>query len=231
MYFASCQELDVDLRARGYLSRLAYLGRVEVQEGKVRFRMQEYDAARSAIEFLGEARPAPLLDLHGRATIQQYAVNVDVDGPLDNYQVTLSSVPVLPQNDLVALLSVGTTAEKLGPGTDTVTAAEAASFVTGQVQDELESQVSDLLGFDQFHLDPAYSTSNQTTVPRVTVGKAITQALFARYSTAIGGEVEQDLEVQYTLSPSLQLLGTWADKGSRAKGSLGGKVRFRFSFR
>ena len=91
--------------------------------------------------------------------------------------------------------------------------------------------MSDLLGFDQFQVDPAFSTSNQTTVPRVTVGKAITRALFARYSTAIGGEVEQDLEVQYTLSPAIQLLGTWADKGAQSKGSVGGKVRFRFTFR
>ena len=142
----------------------------------------------------------------------------------------MASLPPLPQNDIVALLTLGMTSEELS-GTQGVTAAEAASFITGGLQEEVEGGVGELLGFDQFHIDPAYSPATQTTVPRVTVGKAITRAMFARYSAAMGGETEQDLEVQYTLNPRVLLLGTWTDRGSQAEGSLGGEVRFRFSFR
>ncbi|MBE0618153.1 MAG: translocation/assembly module TamB, partial [Proteobacteria bacterium] len=222
--------LSLDVRARGYLPRPVLWGRVEATGGTFRLRNQEYDVLRSSVEFLGETQPVPLLDIHVRTTQRQYTVNVDISGPLDRYQVTMASSPPLPQNDIVALLTLGTTAEEAAAAQG-VTAAEAASFVTGGLQDEVEGGVGDLLGFDQFHIDPAYSPATQTTMPRVTVGKAITRALFARYSAAMGGETEQDLEVQYTLTPRIQLLGTWTDRGSQAQGSLGGEVRFRFGFR
>ncbi len=222
--------LAVELRARGYLPEPALWGRAEVVEGTVRLRAQEYEVLRSAVEFLGEAQPVPLLDLHARTTVRQHAVSVDVSGPLDDYRVTLASSPPMPQTDLVALLTVGSTPEEMA-GAQAVTAAEAASLVTGRLQDELESGVGAILGFDQFHIDPAYSPSAQTTVPRITVGKAVTRSLYARYSAALGGEGEQDLEVQYAVTPRLSLLGTWTDRGPESRGSLGGEVRVRFSFR
>jgi autotransporter translocation and assembly factor TamB len=223
--------LGVDLRARGFLPEPELLGRVEILGGTLRFRSREYEALSSAVEFLGEIQPVPILDLHARTTVRQYLVSVDVSGPLDNYQVNLASVPaVRDPTELVALLAVGTDPREAVPA-EAVTAAEATSFLTGQLQDVLESEVSGLLGFEQFYIEPIYSAVNQTSQPKVTVGKTITKKLFARYSAALGGETEQDLELQYTLTPRIQLLGTWSDEGSQSQGSLGGEIRFRFTFR
>ncbi|HSH71156.1 MAG TPA: translocation/assembly module TamB domain-containing protein, partial [Deferrisomatales bacterium] len=86
-------------------------------------------------------------------------------------------------------------------------------------------------GVDLFHIDPSYSPATQTTVPRVTLGKAITEELYARYSAAVGDDTQQNLELQYTLGPRISLLGTWVDRGNQERGSLGGEVRFRFPFR
>lgn len=222
--------LAVDLRARGYLPRPVLWGRVEAREGTARLRAVEYEVLRSSVEFLGETRPVPVLDVHARTTVRQYGVSVDISGPLDDYQVNLASLPTLAHNDIVALLTLGTTAGEMQDA-QALTATEAASFFTGRLQDELETEVGELLGFDQFSIDPAYSPATQTTVPRVTVGKAITRSLFARYSAAIGGETEQTLEAQYSLTPRISLLGTWTDRGAQAQGSLGGEIRWRFSFR
>ncbi|MBI5016690.1 MAG: translocation/assembly module TamB [Deltaproteobacteria bacterium] len=222
--------LAVDLRARGTLPRPSLWGRVELLDGTLKFRNQDYTVLRSTVEFLGEAQPVPLLDLHGRTTAGQYAVNVDVTGPLDGYQVLLSSSPPLSQTDLVSLLTVGTTSDQV-QAADTVTAAEATSFLTGRIQDLLETEVGDLLGFEQFSIDTSYSPTAQSSMPRVTVGKAITQSLFAKYSAAVGEQSTQDVQLQYTVNPRLQLLGTWSDRGPSDKGSVGGEVRIRFTFR
>ncbi len=222
--------LAVDLRARGYLPRPVLWGSVEAREGIVTVRGVDYDVSRSALEFVGEARRLPLLDLHARTTVAGYAVSVDVVGPVEDYQVLLSSNPPLSRTDILALLALGTTTDELVGG-QRVAATAAASLITGQVQDVLESGVGDLLGLDQFYIDPAYSPTAQSTVPRVTIGKAITRQIRARYSATIGGEVEQDLELRYTLTPHVSLLGTWSDQGTETRGSLGGEVRFRFTFR
>jgi translocation and assembly module TamB len=226
--------LGVDLRARGHLPKPVLWGRVEVLEGTVRARGVEYEMRRSAVEFLGETRPVPLLDVHATTAVQQYDISVDVTGPLDGYQVLLSSLPPLAENDIVALLSVGATTSEL-PDADALAAVQAASYATGGLQDNLEEGVGEFLGIDQLSVDPSYSSAAQTTMTRITVGKAITRSLFARYSAAVGGTAEQDVEVQYNLAPRVSLLGTWTDRPATAqageRGSLGGEIRFRFPFR
>jgi translocation and assembly module TamB len=223
-------ELAFELRARGFLPNPVLWGRVEVIDGTARFRGQEYELLRSSAEFLGEAQPVPQLDVHARTQTRQHAVTVNVTGPLDDVQVTTSSIPPLSQTDTLALLVYGSTADEMGGGGG-VSAAEGASFLTGKLQDQLETGVGTYLGIDEFQIDPAYSPSAQTTVPRVTVGKTVTKNLRARYSAAISGETEQDLEVQYKWNPHVSVLGSWSDKGSESKGSVGGEVRVRFTFR
>jgi hypothetical protein len=222
--------VGLELRARGYLPDPVLWGRVEVLGGTARFRTLEYDVKRSSVEFLGETQPVPLLDIHARTLVQHYEVSVNVSGPLDDFQVGLASTPPVSQTDIVALLTYGSTVEEMEGGQGVGT-AEAASLLTGRFQDELESGVGVVLGLDEFNIDPAYSPSAQTTVPRVTVGKTVTPSLRARYSAAIGVETEQELEVQYKLTPRVSVLGTWTDQGSESKGSLGGEVRLRFTFR
>ncbi|RMG84142.1 MAG: translocation/assembly module TamB, partial [Candidatus Dadabacteria bacterium] len=223
-------DLAADLRVRGPATGPVLWGRIEVLGGEVRFRNTVYEMRRSSVEFLGDAGPKPLLDVHAWAQVSGYQVNVDITGPLDDYQVLLSSTPPLDHTDIVSLLTLGATSENLAGGQG-VSAAEAASFLTGKVQDTLESGVGELLGFDQFHIDPAYSPAAQSTVPRVTIGKAVTRDLYARYAATVGAEAAQDLEVQYRFTPHISLLGTWSDRGAESSGSLGGEVRFRFTFR
>ncbi len=222
-------ELAVRLRVQGPVADPVLWGEVEVLRGEVRLRGVGYDVARSSVEFAGEVRRLPLLDIHARATVSGYRVNVDVTGPLESYEVLLSSSPPLPRTDIVALLTLGTTSEDVGG--EGVAAAAAADLLTGQVQEVLETGVGGVFRLDEFQIDPAYSPSAQTTVPRITVGKAITRNLYARYAATVGGETLQDMELRYSLTPNVSVLGTWTDRGSESRGSVGGEVRFRFSFR
>jgi autotransporter translocation and assembly factor TamB len=188
---------------------------------------------RSSLEFLGDVGPVAILDSQAVAQVGEYVVNVSITGPLDDLRVELSSVPPLQRTDIVALLALGTTTEHLetGQGASGVTAFEATSFLTGGIQDEIEGQMHSVLGFDQFHVDPSYSEARQTTEPRVTVGKAVSDSLYARYGVVLGTQTEQDMSLEYLVTPGMLLLGTWSDQGSETKGSFGGKVRFRFTFR
>ncbi len=222
-------ELAVRLRVQGPVTDPVLWGDVEVLRGEVRLRGVRYDVARSSVEFAGEVRRLPLLDIHARAEVSGYRVNVDVTGPLESYEVLLSSSPPLPRTDIVALLTLGTTSEDLGG--EGIAAAAAADLLTGQVQEVLETGMGGVFRLDEFQIDPAYSPSAQTTVPRITVGKAITRNLYARYAATVGGETLQDMELRYSLTPNVSVLGTWTDRGSESRGSVGGEVRFRFTFR
>jgi translocation and assembly module TamB len=222
-------DLAADLRVRGYLPDPTLWGRVDVLDGAVRILGRDYETMESTVEFLGETQPVPQLDLHARTQTRDYTVNVDVTGPLDNYQVGLTSVPYLTHTDIAALLTMGMTSQEM-EGSGNAAGVGSASILSEGFQEEFTA-VGEVFGVDLFHIDPSYSPATQTTVPRVTLGKAITEQLSARYSVAVGADTQQNVELQYTLNPRVSLLGTWIDRDNQERGSLGGEVRFRFPFR
>jgi len=233
--------MSADLRLRGNPPDIFAWGRIDVREGSVVFRTRDFDLAPSSIEFLGDSEHVALLDLHASTTVSDYEINADITGPLFERQVNLScNPPVGDATDIVALLFTGVSSNG-GPSGEQVssgdvTSVEAASFLLGGIQDTLETRSESLgqslgpLSIDRFHIDPAYSAGAQTADAKITVGKEITDSLQARYSRLLFGEVDQDLELTYTLTRNLSLLGAWQDRGDQERGSFGGEIRFVVPF-
>lgn len=70
----------------------------------------------------------PRLDIHATSTIRSYTVHVYITGYADNPQTLFTSEPPLPQEDIIALLSTGTTTEEL-TGSPEVLAGRAAALL------------------------------------------------------------------------------------------------------
>ncbi len=223
-------DLAVDIRARGYLPSPEVWGQVRILGGTARVRSLDYELARSTLDFLGDVEQAPRIDLRARAETSGYFITVEVTGPLDDYQVLLTSVPPLQDTDILALLLLGAKSEDLAGG-EGVPQSQAVGFLAVGLQDRLTGGRENFLGFDQFTIDSAYSPTTQSTSPRVVLGRPITRRTYARYSVVLGSTYEQDAEVQYDLSRRISLLGTWSDRGQEQQGSLGGELRLRFTFR
>jgi translocation and assembly module TamB len=68
-------------------------GRMNLQAGLVRFEQTEPDR--------------PKLDLLGTATLRSYDITAVIDGPYDEPVITLSSIPPLPDDELLMLLLTG----------------------------------------------------------------------------------------------------------------------------
>lgn len=228
--------MSVDLRLRGTPPRIFAWGRIDIREGAALFRTREFDISPSSIEFLGDSEHIALLDLHASTMVREYEINADITGPVPERQVSLSSNPSMDDpTDIVSLLFTGAASSDGSSdgavSSADVTGVEAASFLLGGVQDTLETRSESIgqslgpLSIDRFHIDPAYSAGAQTADAKITVGKEITDSLHAKYSRLIFGEADQDLELNYTLTRNLSLLGTWRDRGAQERGSFGGEIR------
>ena len=106
--------------------------------------------------------------------------------------------------------------------------SEAASFATGQFQDIFERRARSLTGLDRFQVDPYVSKGNETSVPRITVGKEIIQdKLFVTVSSNVGATApEQAYRIEYILDKHLSLVGERNEIGN-----IGADVKFRFEFK
>ncbi|MFQ5455174.1 MAG: translocation/assembly module TamB domain-containing protein [Nitrospirota bacterium] len=219
--------LEIDLFVKGMIDNPLILGRIEAREGTIFFRRNEFKLISGSIDFINPEKTEAIIDVVARTTIKRYAIELGLTGKKDKFDLTLTSDPYLSKTDILALLTVGITADEIAKTSTEVGATEAVTLITGEIQDAIERKIEDLTGFDRFQVAPSYSGSKGSASPRLTVGKRLLEdKLFVIYSTGFDPEDEPLIQLEYTLKKNIFLLGERDERGR-----LGSEVKFRFEFR
>ncbi|HLB01532.1 MAG TPA: translocation/assembly module TamB domain-containing protein, partial [Nitrospiria bacterium] len=221
--------LEIDLFLKGTFDHPLLFGHVEARDGEVYFRGHEFKVQSGTLDFFDRDRIAPVVDLKAAATVRNYRVEMNLTGKLGKgFDPGLTSDPPLSETDILALLTVGKTAEELAELSGTQGKEEATAFTTSVLFEEfVEDRVKRLTGIDRFQVDP-YSTSSKAAAgPRLTVQKRLLdEKLSVTYISAVDPAEEQVIKVEYQLGRDVSLIGERDEKG-RA----GGDIRFRLEFR
>jgi len=216
--------LKTDMGIRGTVGNPLFFGRVEAKEGKVFFRNNEFRIVSATADYADPR--SPYFVITAETFVKGYHLWLSLDGHTDRFNLTLRSDPPLAEVEILGLLTVGDFGEDLHGLEGSITAAEAASFLTGKYQDVIEERLKDITGLDRVQIDPYVSKSTGAVVPRVTVAKKLLgEKLFVTYSSTVGTSEEQVLNLEYILSGNVSLVGVRDERGS-----LGGDIKFRFRF-
>lgn len=217
--------LRVALLLKGTLKKPVLMGRVEAIEGIVYFRNNELRLIKAVADFTDPERIDPYLRIKAETFSKGYRINMLFEGHMRRFNLTLSSEPPLDEVDIIALLAVGETGTALKGYGGGIGAAEASSFITGQLQETIEQRARLYTGIDRVQISPYVSKTGEIG-PRVTVGKKIGERLSILYSSAVGSKESDVVRIEYELSNRVSIVG---EKDER--GSMGGDIKFRFHFR
>ena len=213
-----------NLKVGGTLAAPEITGRISALEGGViRFRRVEYRVQRGDIDLVEVDRFNPYFDISAQARISDYDVQLTLKGSLDHFEYELSSNPPLSQPDLVSLVVSGHTLESIQSPGQSGRAAEdmAAGYLTQALTGTLGGRLEGLTGLDQFTIDPVLLAGEANPASRVTVGKQISENLFAAYSTLLGSTSEEIYQLEYKLSRDFKFTSM-----RDANGSVGGDFRY-----
>jgi hypothetical protein len=219
--------LDVDVFIRGTVNHPQLLGRIESRKGVVYFRKNEFKILRASVDFVDPNRMNPVLDIQAETQVREYQIRLAVTGSADHAVVTFISEPSLSDSDILAMLALGKTGQELKGKESGVGVGEATSFATGQFQDVIERNARRLTGVDRFQLDP-YVSKNDTSVPRVTVGKELVQnKLYVTYSSNVGASAPEPMfRIEYLLNRHFSVVGEQEETGHS-----GADIKYRFEFK
>ena len=196
-------------------------GRLSALEGGIiRFRQVRYRVQRGSIDLVDPERFNPYLDLLAETSVSDYQVNLRIEGSLDSFTYELTSSPPLTQGEIVALLVSGRS-PNAALETGRMAQDVAAGYLTGGLASGLGGALQGVTGLDQFSIDPVYLTSQGDPASRVTVGKQITENLFAAYSTLLGSTSEEIYQLEYRISRDFKFSSV-----READGSVGGDLRY-----
>lgn len=187
-------------------------GTVETVRGFASFYSGKFVLERGRVTFTGSPEINPALDVIVTRAVSDYVVSINVSGRAKSPQLTLSSTPDLPQADIVTLLVVGKTSDRLTDSERTGLSSRAQQIVGNVAASELEQLLAKPLGLDTLDIQTGDKLGNG----KVSVGRYITQDIFLSYERQHGDEKGNKIGVEYSINRHLKVRGSSSDTGDSA---------------
>jgi len=211
-------ELGGDVTVGGTVAAPLPSGGLTVRRGTLDILARRLTFRRGTITF-ASGTLIPQLDLQAQSTVNQTEVSVFIRGTPAAPEVTFSSVPELPQDEVLAQLLFGKATSRLSPF-ELAQIAAAVAELTGVggggpgVLDKLRSA----LGLDRLGVGSSTGTSNS---PTVEAGRYVAPGVYlgVRQGTT-GGQTGVGVQVEIT--PRLKL------EGETATGPAGDRLGFSY---
>jgi autotransporter translocation and assembly factor TamB len=207
------------LLLQGTVARPAILGTIETQEGRITFRRNRFTLENAVVRFDDPRRLNPYLDVRATTRIRTYDVTMWLIGRVDDLTVRLASEPPLPQEDLLAMVTLGATRAELGASGALTFAGEAAQLLS-----------RDLLGLDPStpFIDILEFGRSEQGQNQVRVGKRLDDRTTVIYLGSFAEGGQRKVRIEYQLLGPLLLGGEQVLSGD---GGFGGDVILRLRFR
>ncbi len=222
--------LEVDLFLKGSFDDPLLIGRIDLPEGHVYFRRNDFKILSGSMEFLNPNKIDPTFDVKAKTEVRNfssnitYAIDLSLTGTLSRFTLTLTSFPSLPEADILALLTLGKTTAEIAQAQRGGGGSEATSFVVSEL---LEGSIQKLTGVDRIQVDPYTSGTKSSSGTRLTAEKSLMEGrLLVIYQTTLDPSEEDLIRMVYEVNKNISLVGKRGDKGQ-----IGGDLRFRFEFR
>lgn len=202
---------NADVKLRGALLEPAISGAANLVEGSYDFASKHFDLNRGRISFDGNSPPNPRLDMAATATVNNLTATVSVRGTSLKPEIAFSSVPALPEEELLSRILFGDSITQISAPEALQLGAALAALHGGGGLDPI-NRLRTAIGLDRLRFVSADAALGRQT--GVAVGKYLGRHFYAELVTDGRGYSATNLE--FRLSSWLALLGSVASTGRQS---------------
>jgi len=213
-------EWSADLRVHGTSAAPEVVGDVDLVRGTYSFAGKRFDLdPTSVIHFDGGQVSNPILSMTATATLSGTAITINIAGRALNPQISLTSSPSLPQDELLSRILFGDSITSLTP-TQAIQLAAALNTLRGSSGGGLNplGKLRSATGVDRLEILGADEATGRGTA--VAAGKYISKNIYVEIVTDTRGYTATQLQI--ALSKALSIL-------SQTGGSNGSALNLRYS--
>jgi translocation and assembly module TamB len=193
-----------NLDIAGSVSAPRLSGRADLIRGNYEFAGRGFKLERGVIRFGGESPVNPQLDIRAEARVQGLDAAVLVRGTGLRPEITFSSVPQLPQDELLSRILFGTSITNLSAAEAIQLAAAVAALQSGSGNLDPINALRRAVGLDRLRIVPADVATGQKTA--VSAGKYIGRKLYVEVIT--DGQGYSATRVEYQVTKWLSILSS-----------------------
>ena len=234
--------MKADLSVIGTLAQPNLTGRIEITEGYIVYLDRKFEITRGILDFTNPHMINPILDIQAEADIKNYQqpdadpyhIIFAITGPADKAKISLQSVPVLDEANILSLLTFGTTREQLfsqspdkyNTSLKDILLERAEQYSSQKITGFVASRLSNILDLDNVSIEGNLFNFGNSWGPQLVASKQLSKRMMVTYSTRIGYLNEQSIELDYKLTDKFYLQGQ-ADQD----GNAGLDIIYRVNFK
>lgn len=198
------------------------VGNLTVSRGTLNLLGQKFNIDRGVIGFDGGDRIDPTLNIQASVTATTVTALVNVTGTANSPKVALSSLPSLPQDEILARVLFGSNVGALTPSQGLQLAAAAASMARGgpNIMDKVRASI----GLDRLEIGAGGANPNgtegQNKGTTVTGGKYVANGVFVGVQQGLTGNSGSQAIVEVEIAPNISVNSTF---GSQSGSGFGAK--------
>lgn len=201
-------ELRGDIRLQGTLSDIRPVGTFDLVRGRLDILGKRLNLVEGTLSFEGSFDP--VIRLVARNTTSDYTIDVIVEGSATSPDVTFTSTPDLPQDEVLAQLFFGRDLQSLS----TFQAAQlavAVATLTGRSNGGVVGSIRENFGLDD--LDITQTDQGETAIR---AGKYISENVYTDVEVTSGGE--STISINLDVTDNIRASGRLSDEGDTSLG-------------
>jgi translocation and assembly module TamB len=213
-------QADATLRLRGTATNPALQGRINISQGRALFFGTKYAISEGSVSFFNPIKIEPVLDIDLETRVRGIDVTLTVAGPLDKLTLTPRSDPPLQFNEIVSLLTTGSS-----PTTDTGLRVQqsaitqpaqqsAATALLGQViASPVTGRLQRFFGLSGIRIDPTLPGIEYGAQARLTLQQQVTPDVTFTYITNVTQANPQVVSVEWSVSKQWSVVAQREENG------------------
>jgi translocation and assembly module TamB len=203
-------EWTADLNLRGTSAAPSISGEVDLVRGTLGFAGRSFELSEGQVEFLGGNTIDPVLNLVATEEIENVVVNVTITGRAMDPQIAFSSVPGLPQDEVLSRILFGSSIGNLSAIQAVQLAASLNSLRGSGGGLNPLGQLRAATGIDRLRILGSDDTTGRGTA--LAAGQYLTDDIYVEFITDAKGFTATQLEI--SLTPALSLLSQAGGSGT-----------------
>jgi translocation and assembly module TamB len=202
-------EFGGSLRVGGTTANVIPAGRFDLIRGRISILGTRLDITEGSATLQGDFDP--FLRLRAQSRAGGYRIIIAVDGPASSPDISLSSDPFLPEDEILAQLLFGRSVSSLSP-VQLIQLADAASSLAGGRSDGgLLSNLREGLGLDNLDLQ----TDDEGNAA-VRAGRYLNENIYT--DVTVGAQGDSAVSLNIDLTPDVTARGSFSSEGSSSVG-------------
>lgn len=204
-------EWRADLTIGGTVTSPAIAGTADLVRGGYEFAGRRFELSEGRIRFDGRTPVNPTLDIEAEADVSDLSATIRVTGTGLAPVISFSSVPALPEDELLSRILFGTSITNLSAPEALQLAAAVGSLQGGGGLDPINA-VRKAAGLDRLRIIAADPTQGQGT--SIAAGKYLTRKTYVELIT--DGQGYSATRIEYQVTRWLSLLGAISTLGRQS---------------